>query len=367
MNSMNRLAAAVIAVAIAAALLALPVAASAAGRVYWTDNTKQLPFAALDGSGGGLLPLSGGTLSYPRGLAIDSAASRIYWVGESGEVSVANLDGSGRTNLNTTGATFNQPFVATIDPVARRIYWANSGSISYASLDGSGGGTLNTGSAPVFAARALPSTPWQAHLLGRVHQRRNRLRQPRRLRWRCAQHDWRRRQRARRVAIDPVSKRLFWSNDEVRLRSPMPTSMAPAAVATSMSPAATPCIRAVSRSTPKPAHLLGRRRIARLDLLRRPRRQRRRRAADRRASVQYMRLPILQNPPHVFPCRCSAALRHRRDPELLAGRLGRRPGALAALPGPEQLLLPVLRDGAEVARASTASYVPTARGPMPVA
>ncbi len=140
-------------------LLALPAMAMAAGRVYWTDNTKQIPFAALDGSGGGLLPIPGGTLSYPVGSAIDSATGRIYWVGESGGVSFANFDGSGRDVLNTSGATFNSPFSATIDPQARRIYWANSGSIGYANLDGSGGGTLNTGSAPTFAAEGVAVDP----------------------------------------------------------------------------------------------------------------------------------------------------------------------------------------------------------------
>ncbi len=145
--------------AVAVALLALPVTASAAGRVYWSDNTKQIPFAALDGSGGGVLPIAGGTLSYPVGTAIDSATGRIYWVGESGGVSFANLDGSGRGTLNTSGATFNAPFSATIDPQARRIYWANSGSIGYANLDGSGGGTLNTGSAPTFAAEGVAVDP----------------------------------------------------------------------------------------------------------------------------------------------------------------------------------------------------------------
>src|SRR5262249_15959212 len=127
-HSANRLVCLAIAAVLTIALLGLPAVASAAGRVYWTDNTKQISFAALDGSGGAVLPIGGGTLTYPRGIAIDSAAGKIYWVGESGGVSVANLDGSGRDTLNTTGATFNQPFGATIDPVARRIYWANSGS-----------------------------------------------------------------------------------------------------------------------------------------------------------------------------------------------------------------------------------------------
>lgn len=136
-------------------LLALPVAASAAGRVYWTDNTNQISFAGLDGSGGGILSLSGGTLSHPRGVAIDSAGGRIFWVNEAGGVFFAKLDGSGGGELNTTGADFNDPFSPVIDPVARRIYWANVHSISYANLDGSGGGVLDTTGATTFGAEGV--------------------------------------------------------------------------------------------------------------------------------------------------------------------------------------------------------------------
>jgi hypothetical protein len=145
--------------AIAAALviaLVLPVAAaSAAGRVYWTDNTNHISFAGLDGSGGGILSLSGGTLNRPRGVAIDSAGGRIFWVNEAGGVFFANLDGSGGGELNTTGASFNEPFSPVIDPVARRIYWGNLHSISYANLDGSGGGVLDTTGATTFGVEGV--------------------------------------------------------------------------------------------------------------------------------------------------------------------------------------------------------------------
>ncbi len=215
MNSMNRLMALVIAGAIAVVLLALPVAASAAGRVYWTDNTMQLPFAALDGSGGGLLPLSGGTTSYPRGVAIDSAANKIYWVGESGVVSFANLDGSGRGNLNTAGATFSSPSGAAIDPVSRRIYWANFNSIAYANLDGSGGGTLNTGGAPVFAAQDIAVEPatgrayWAAISGNEIAYANLDGSGGGTLDTSGAVVDG-----PDGVAVDPVAKRLYWSNDE---------------------------------------------------------------------------------------------------------------------------------------------------------
>jgi hypothetical protein len=144
-----------VAALLAIVMLALPVAASADGRVYWTDNTNQISFAGLDGSGGGILSLSGGTLNRPRGVAIDSATGRIFWVNEAGGVFFANLDGSGGGELASTGANFSDPFGAAIDPVARRIYWANTHSISYANLDGSGGGVLDTTGATTFGAEGV--------------------------------------------------------------------------------------------------------------------------------------------------------------------------------------------------------------------
>jgi hypothetical protein len=144
-----------IAAALAIALVPPAPAASAASRVYWTDNTNQISFAGLDGSGGGILSLSGGTLNRPRGVAIDSAGGRIFWVNEAGGVFFANLDGSGGGELNTTGASFSEPFSPVIDPVARRIYWGNLHSISYANLDGSGGGVLDTTGATTFGAEGV--------------------------------------------------------------------------------------------------------------------------------------------------------------------------------------------------------------------
>jgi hypothetical protein len=154
-----------IAALLAIVALALPVAASAAGRVYWTDNTNQISFAGLDGSGGGILSLSGGTLNRPRGVAIDSAGGRIFWVNEAGGVFFAALDGSGGGELNTTGANFNEPFSPAIDPVAQRIYWANLHSISYANLDGSGGGVLDTTGATTFGAEGVSVD----HATGRIY------------------------------------------------------------------------------------------------------------------------------------------------------------------------------------------------------
>jgi DNA-binding beta-propeller fold protein YncE len=364
MNSMNRLTALVTAVAIAVALLVLPAASSAAGRVYWTDNTMQLPFAALDGGGGGLLPLSGGTTSFPRGVAIDSAANKIYWVGESG-VSFANFDGSGRGALNTTGATFSSPSGATIDPVARRIYWANSGSIAYASLDGSGGGVLNTGAAPVFAAEGPAVDP----AAGRIY-------------WATITSD----EIAYAnldgsgggalnttgavinapdgVAIDPVARRLYWSNDESappigyanldgsggggNLNITGGNTLYPRGVA--IDPEARRIYWAEEESPGSISYAdLGGSGGGVLPTA--------------GASVQYARLPILQDPPH------SASAPLLSGTAAIGATLSCSQGVWAGdQPGSQLYRAPSsfsyqwLRDGAAVAGASMASYAPTAPG-----
>ena len=365
MNSMNRLTALVTAVAIAAALLALPAASSAAGRVYWTDNTMQLPFAALDGGGGGVLPLSGGTTSFPRGVAIDSAANRIYWVGESGVVSFANLDGSGRGTLNTTGATFNQPLGATIDPVARRIYWANSGSIAYASLDGSGGGVLNTGAAPVFAAEGPAVDP----AAGRIY-------------WATITSD----EIAYAnldgsgggalnttgavinapdgVAIDPMAKRLYWSNDESappigyanldgsggggNLNVGGGNTVYPRGVA--IDPEARRVYWANEDSPGSISYAdLGGSGGGILPTV--------------GASVQYVRLPVLQDPPHSASAPLLSGTAAIGAPLSCSQGVwaGDQPGS-QLYRAPSSFSFQWLRDGAAVAGASTASYVPTAAG-----
>jgi len=130
--------------------------ASAASRVYWTDEgTQTVSFADLDGSGaGGNLSTTGATaLSEPSGTTIDIAAGKIYWVQQdTTTVSFANLDGSGGGDLKTIGATVDEAEGVAIDPATGKLFWANeSGSspVSFASLDGSGGGDLNvTGATP---------------------------------------------------------------------------------------------------------------------------------------------------------------------------------------------------------------------------
>jgi hypothetical protein len=138
---------------IAAALLVLAATPAALGadRVYWGNSNDTISYANLDGSGGGLLNLSGATPSGPRGVAIDSATGRIYWANQGNNtISYANLDGSGGGGqLNLSGATPSEPHGLAIDPAAGRIYFANDAdTISYANLDGSGGGQLDISEAP---------------------------------------------------------------------------------------------------------------------------------------------------------------------------------------------------------------------------
>lgn len=133
---------------------------AAAGRVYWADAGRDaIYWAGLDGSGVGRLPTIGAPLSAPYGLAIDPAAAKVYWANfEEDSIAYANLDGSGGGKLSTSGATLEDPRGIAIDPAANRIYWSNfSGdTISYADLDGSGGGAdLDTTGATVSKPAGL--------------------------------------------------------------------------------------------------------------------------------------------------------------------------------------------------------------------
>ena len=204
------------AIAALALVLALPAAAGAADSIYWNagGSPGEIGRAALDGNGGSVLPVAGGTLDGPLGSAIDSATGRIYWVNGGGSVSYANLDGSGGGGLlNAAGARFEEPRAATIDPVGRRIYWAEEEGISYANLDGSGGGVLNTAGAPVVSPEGVAIDPtanriyWAnfygssigyANLDGSGGDELNTAGAPK------SNPDG--------VAIDPVARRLYWAN-----------------------------------------------------------------------------------------------------------------------------------------------------------
>lgn len=158
-------------VAVASALIALALVAVAfaaraqAGElIYWNNyqaEPQTISVADLSGKGG-LLNLTGITLTDPEGMAIDSVTGRLYVASASGgadkkgEIQFAALDGSGAGVFSAPGAPVDEPYGVAIDPVTRTIYWANEGfgagnkgSIAWARLDGSAGGTLNTGGATV--------------------------------------------------------------------------------------------------------------------------------------------------------------------------------------------------------------------------
>lgn len=155
--------------ALSAAVLAILMLVALAGRAqaaeltYW-NNYKAIPqtisVANLDGSGGGLLNLTGATLVDPEGMAIDTVGGRLYVASSSGgpaktgEILFANLDGTGAGVFTAPGAPVFEPFGVVVDPATRMIYWANAangpsdkGSIAWARLDGSVGGILNTAGA----------------------------------------------------------------------------------------------------------------------------------------------------------------------------------------------------------------------------
>jgi hypothetical protein len=118
--------------------VALPSAAVAGNRVFWTTNTSSfgsggLGFAVLCRTGrSGNLKTKGAPVQAPTGIAIDIATGRIYWANTNGDsIAFANLWYRYQRDV-------------------REVYWANANSISFARLDGSGhGGDLNTSCAQV--------------------------------------------------------------------------------------------------------------------------------------------------------------------------------------------------------------------------
>lgn len=143
-------------VSVLAVVLWMASSAKAAELLYW-DNYEEntIAVANIDGTGGGLLNLTGVELLNPEGMALDTATGRLYVAssgdtekGKPGQILYVNLDGSGAGVLNTAGAPLEEPYGVAIDPVTRTIFWTDTGkagdAIGWARLDGSGGGPLNT-------------------------------------------------------------------------------------------------------------------------------------------------------------------------------------------------------------------------------
>jgi len=145
-------------IAFSLGILAFPGFAGAADSVYWSNyfGPARISYAALDGSGGGSLPLPGLSALSAAGIALDPAADRVYWTSpENDAIYYAALDGSGGGKLNTAGAPIDSPSGIAIDKATGRIYWSNQTSISFASLDGAGGGKLPTPGATPKGAYGL--------------------------------------------------------------------------------------------------------------------------------------------------------------------------------------------------------------------
>src|SRR6267154_903680 len=151
------------------ALLASAARAQATETIYWDnylDQPNTIGFANVDGSGGGLLNLSGLTFETSEGMAYDPVANRLYIAASGpspneGQIVFVNLDGSGAGVFSAPGAPAASPEGIAIDPSTRMIYWANYGTktISWAKLDGSVGGVLNTGGAALEGMYRLALDP----------------------------------------------------------------------------------------------------------------------------------------------------------------------------------------------------------------
>lgn len=139
------------------AVLAFSARAQAAETLYWNNygfSPANVPFANIDGSGGGTLNLGSEKIISPEGMAYDTVTNRLFVANEEGaegQILAINLDGSGAAPFTAPGAPIEEPEGVAVDPATRTIYWENvdGNSISWAKLDGSAGGILNLSGATV--------------------------------------------------------------------------------------------------------------------------------------------------------------------------------------------------------------------------
>ncbi len=157
------------------ALLAFATRAQAAETVYWNNYSAtpdSIAFADINGSGGGLLNLTGSGVEGSEGMAYDTVTNRLFVANDfglaNGQLTAINLDGSGANAFTAPGAVFAEPEGVAVDPVTRMIYWLNtegSDSIGWAKLDGSAGGLLSTSGTTLDGGYRLALDP----VAGRVY------------------------------------------------------------------------------------------------------------------------------------------------------------------------------------------------------
>jgi hypothetical protein len=110
----------------------------ALGTFYWANGSPGIWVGNLDGTGSpqSLFDFEQG----PKGVATDPASGRIYWSSFFGDsIRVGDIDGSGSAaNLGANYASESGPQGVAIDPAAGKIFWASGSSIRVGNLDGSG-------------------------------------------------------------------------------------------------------------------------------------------------------------------------------------------------------------------------------------
>ena len=129
------------------------------GRVYWGNNPKgediSIGYANVNGTGGGTLTLSRPPES-AYAFAVDPAGGRLYWSeGNQDRFAYAGLLGGDVGILDTSGAFVDTSYGFAIDPTLNKLYWANYGNdedrangIGFASRSGGGGGNITPQTAP---------------------------------------------------------------------------------------------------------------------------------------------------------------------------------------------------------------------------
>ncbi len=116
-----------------AASLALPSAAEATAKLYWTDvGSLKIQRSNLDGTN--VEDIITTSLVQPKGIAVDVAGGKLYWA-DAGSVRRSNLDGS---DVEDLVAVF--PTDIALDVDAGKMYWTEmvGDKIQRANLDGSG-------------------------------------------------------------------------------------------------------------------------------------------------------------------------------------------------------------------------------------
>ena len=176
-------------------------------KVYWTERTGEnagtINAMNLDGTGAKQLV---SIKAVPKGIAVDSVGKRLYWTNSHGWIQSSNLQGTARRNV---AKGLSNPMGIAV-AAGKTVYWTEEGPSSPELLNGHTGQSVPGGSVAI-SGNTLYWTAKTGENAGTIHSVN--------LNGTGAKHLVSIKAVPMGITVDPVAKRLYWTNSHGWIQS----------------------------------------------------------------------------------------------------------------------------------------------------